>query len=548
MKITIAQLNPVVGDIGGNLGRIHDALDASKPDKPDLLVLTELFLTGYPPRDLLNRGWFIDKVLSAVEDLVEQSKQHPETGILVGAPLPTKGKKGIGLHNSAILIHNGRIVFQQNKVLLPTYDVFDEARYFDAASSVGTVEFKGEVLGISICEDAWTDPELRPHREYHADPIEELSKQGATLLINISASPFSVGKDTIRHKIVSNRSKKHGVPFVLANQIGANDELIFDGRSMCTDRLGNLIGICPSFEEHIETFDTATPGGLAFEPEDEIVSVHKGLVLGVRDYLRKCGFSKAVVGLSGGIDSAVTCALAAEAIGPENVLGVTMPSMFSSPESGKLASELAENLGIDFKEIPIASTYEAYVDILGEHLKRGDEISVTLENIQARIRGNILMALSNEYGYLVLSTGNKSELAVGYCTLYGDMSGGLAVLSDVPKTMVFKLARYVNRNGESIPVKTITRAPSAELKHNQTDQDTLPPYDVLDDILRFYIDDGESKEEIAERGFDLGTVDWVVQRVIRNEYKRRQAAPGLRVTSKAFGMGWRMPIAAEYED
>lgn len=545
MRIAIAQLNPVVGDIEGNLARIGDVLSKNSSD---LVIFPELFLVGYPPRDLLERSGFIDKVQEAVQRLVEISAEHPKTGILIGVPMPTKREVGRGLYNSAILIYQGEIPANQPKSLLPTYDVFDEARYFDSAPEVNPVSFKGEKLGISICEDAWNDPELQLRHHYSYDPISDLVKKGATILINISASPFYIGKEEIRYRIIQDHVKKHQVPFVFVNQVGANDELIFDGRSMCVDRNGQPIEIFPSFEEQIKTIDTnasGTPG--LYTPQDKIESVYEALVLGIRDYIKKCGFAKAVIGLSGGIDSAITCCLAKEAIGSENVLGVSMPSPYSSKESTESAQKLARNLNIRYKTIPISRIYGSYLQSLMEPLKMGAEVDITLENIQARIRGNILMAISNKFGHLVLSTGNKSELAVGYCTLYGDMTGGLAVISDVPKTMVYKLAHYINRESEVIPEEIITRPPSAELKPDQKDQDTLPPYDLLDQILHYYVDERYSQQEILNLNFEPATVKWVIQAVNKNEYKRRQAAPGLKVTTKAFGIGRRMPIAARYE-
>jgi len=435
----------------------------------------------------------------------------------------------------------------QHKSLLPTYDVFDEARYFDPAPEINTVSFRGEKLGISICEDVWNDPELCPRRNYTFDPIEVLAKKGSTIFINLSASPFYAGKEEIRFHIVQNHAKRHRTPFVYVNQIGANDDLIFDGRSMCVDVNGAPIEIFPFFKEEIRSIDMTLSGkpGL-YVPKERFESVYEALILGIRDYMRKCGFSKAVVGLSGGIDSSVTCCLAKEALGSENVLGVSMPGHYSSRGSVEDARRLVKNLGIKFEVIPISSMYSSYLESLKERFK-GKEPDIAEENIQARIRGNILMALSNKFGYLVLSTGNKSELAVGYCTLYGDMSGGLAVISDVPKTMVYELAHYINRKSEVIPKEIIEKVPSAELKPVQKDQDTLPPYDVLDRILHYYVDEGYSIKDMLTLNFDPETVKWVVQAVDRNEYKRRQAAPGLKVTTKAFGVGRRMPIAAKYE-
>ena len=547
MIVTIAQLNPIIGDIKGNLKKIVDTLSQCKHDSPDLVVFPELYIVGYPPRDLLDRKWFIKNSQKAVRELISISTEYPQTGILVGAPQPTKKQTGRGIYNSALLIYQGKILISQNKTLLPTYDVFDEARYFDAATEIQVVSFKDKTIGISICEDAWNDPELWPKRFYPFDPQEILAKKGASVFINISASPFHLGKEKVRFRICQNHAKKHHIPFIFVNQVGGNDELIFDGRSMCIDKNGIPIVILPSFKEQIKTIDISRPGiPNLYKPQNIIESVYEALLLGLRDYIRKCGFSKVVIGLSGGIDSAVVCFLAKEAIGSKNVLGITMPGPFSSKGSVVDSKKLANNLGIQIKEISISSIYNSSVNLLKKHLKIGDEVDVTLENIQARIRGNILMAVSNKFGHLVLSTGNKSELAVGYCTLYGDMTGGLSVISDVPKTMVYKLAQYINKTDEVIPRDIIEKLPSAELKPDQKDQDTLPPYDILDSILHYYIDEGYSLNEILELNFDSDLVNWVIKAVDRNEYKRRQAAPGLKVTPKAFGIGRRMPIAARY--
>jgi NAD+ synthase (glutamine-hydrolysing) len=547
MKITIAQLNPVVGDMPGNLKKIVNTLYLCGKDSTDLVVFPELVITGYPPRDLLERPWFIDRSRKAIEELIGISKEYPQIGIIIGAPLPTEKDTGRGLHNSALLIHRGKILLSQHKSLLPTYDVFDEARYFDSGMANRVVRFKGEKLGISICEDAWNDPQLWLRRQYPYDPVEVLARRGATVLINISASPFYLGKDEIRYRIIRNHAKKHGIPFLFVNQVGGNDELIFDGRSLCMDKTGRIIEAFPSFEEHIQTVDISKTGkSLRYKPQGKMESLHQALILGIRDYFKKCGFSKAVLGLSGGIDSAVACCLAQEALGSQNVLGISMPGPYSSKGSVEDSRKLAQNLGVQFRVVPISSIYSSYLDALKEQFK-GKEFDITEENIQARVRGNILMAFSNKFSYLVLSTGNKSELAVGYCTLYGDMSGGLAVISDVPKTMVYHLAEYLNRDSEVIPKETIKKPPSAELKPNQRDQDTLPPYEVLDQILDLYLDKGYSYQQIVKQNFDPDMVKWVLRAVNANEYKRRQAVPGLKVTSKAFGMGRRMPIAAKYD-
>ena len=550
MKITIVQPNPTVGDFEGNVAKIGEALARAGDGTTDLVVFPELFITGYPPRDFLETGWFRDRTERAVGEVLALSRGHPRTGILAGAPRPTGKVTGRGLYNSALLISDGRILFTQQKSLLPTYDVFDEARYFDPAPSVGVARFGGEVLGISICEDAWNVPGPGPAQHYPDDPQAVLAGKGATVLINISASPFHVGKDAVRYGIFHTIAEKHHVPVIFVNQVGGNDELVFDGRSMVFDGHGNLAAVLPAFREGELTVDLDRLPVLSHRhrPPDETESLYRALVLGLRDYVRKCGFSSVVVGLSGGVDSAVVACLAREAVGPENVLGVTMPGPYSSPGSVTDSAALARNLGIRLSEIPITPVYESYRETLAGHLERPGEVNVTLENVQARIRGNLLMALSNESGHLVLSTGNKSELAVGYCTLYGDMSGGLAVISDVSKTLVYRLAWYINRDGMVIPQAVLEKPPSAELRPGQKDEDSLPPYEVLDPILHLYIDENRSAEEIAREGFDPATVRWVVRTVDRNEYKRRQAAPGLKVTAKAFGMGRRMPIAARYQD
>ncbi|MFW6119811.1 MAG: NAD+ synthase [Petrotogales bacterium] len=548
MKVTIAQLNPVVGDIAGNLKKIKETLAGCSKHSPDLVVFPELFLVGYPPRDLLERSSFIDNVKQAIHNLVKHSTKYPHTGILVGAPISTGKNIGRGLYNSALLIYQGNLVSKHHKSLLPSYDVFDETRYFDSVSETHVIPFKEEKLGISICEDSWNDPELWPKRYYPYDPQEILARKGATIFINISASPFHIGKEEIRFRILHNHSQKHGIPFIYVNQVGGNDELIFDGRSMCLDKHGKSIEILPSFQEHVQTIDTNRPGILdVYTPQEKVASIYNALILGLRDYTRKCGFSKVIIGLSGGIDSAVACYLASQAIGSENVLGVTMPGPYSSPGSVNDSRKLAENLDVRLQVIPISQIYNSYLTSLEEHLDVGGDVDVTMENIQARIRGNILMALSNKLGYLVLSCGNKSEIAVGYCTLYGDMTGGLTVLSDVPKTMVYELACYINRKSEIIPKAILEKTPSAELKPDQTDQDALPPYDILDEILKYYVDEGYSSQDILDLNFDPDIVEWVTKAVNQNEYKRRQAAPGLKVTPKAFGVGRRMPIAARYD-
>ncbi|MFW5979348.1 MAG: NAD+ synthase [Halanaerobium sp.] len=543
MKVKIAQLNPIIGDIEGNLNMLQQTVSELEKET-DLVVFSELFLTGYPPRDLLIKPWFIRKIKAALSKIKKISRKM-EAGILLGIPLPTQKKYGRGLYNSAILIYQGEIIYKQHKSLLPTYDVFDEARYFDSAEEIGIVKFKGEKLGISICEDMWNVEERWQQKRYSRNPIEQLAAKGATVLINISASPFNIGKDKTRYKIIKNHVQKYKLPFIMINQVGSNDELIFDGSSLVVNQSGRVIKKLNSFSEDIKTVDLKTKKCQEYNTLAEIESLYQALVLGIRDYLDKCGFKKAVIGLSGGIDSSVSCCLAKAALGKENVLAVTMPGPYSSAGSVEDSKILTNNLGIKLKEISISEIYNSYLSVL-ENDFQDTEMGVAEENIQARIRGDILMAYSNKFGHLVLSPGNKSELAVGYCTLYGDMSGGLSIISDVPKTMVYQLAEYINSREEIIPQSILDKAPSAELRPEQKDEDSLPPYEILDQILYYYIEEGYSTSEIVELDFDSQTVRKVIQLVDRNEYKRRQAAPGLKVTSKAFGMGRRMPIAAEF--
>jgi NAD+ synthase (glutamine-hydrolysing) len=546
MKITLAQINTVVGDISGNLRRVTDTVGTVAPSGTDLVVFPEMCLSGYPPKDLVERGVFIDQSAAALGSVEELSRSFPDTGIVVGLPKRAPGG-GKGVVNVAALVYGGKTVFVQHKSLLPTYDVFDEARNFDPAETIGTVEFKGETLGLTICEDAWNDPELFSHRPYDVDPVGLLAGKGASILINISASPFTVGKEEFRYELVRHHATRYGVPFVMVNQVGGNDELVFDGRSYCVGAGGELLAALPMFEEAVTTVDTEAGGEtLRFAAMDETESIYRALVLGTRDYFDKCGFDRAMVGLSGGIDSAVTLAIAADALGGKNLTAVTMPSPFSSTGSVVDSKTVAGNLGVRLDVLPIGGLMDAYNETLAG-VYADDDTGVAAENVQARIRGNLLMAYSNAYGGLVLATGNKTELAVGYCTLYGDMSGGLAVLSDVPKKTVYRLAEFINRDSEIIPGSIITKAPSAELRPDQKDQDTLPPYHTLDSILDLYIEEGLSVPDIVERGFDGATVRWVVERVRKNEYKRKQAPPGLKVTSKAFGVGRRFPIAARYD-
>jgi NAD+ synthase (glutamine-hydrolysing) len=546
MKIAIAQLNPVVGDIGRNSSRIINCA-AELSRRAELVVFPELVVTGYPPRDLLDFEWFRSEVRGAVERIARSTESLRGCGVLFGSPVVGARGRERCLYNCAVLAVDGRIVYSQAKTLLPTYDVFDEARYFAPADAVATTPYRGEVLGISICEDAWTDPELNGGKAPSArNPIADIAAQGATMMVNISASPFEQGKEEIRYELLRGHALRYGMPFVYVNQVGGNDDVLFDGRSMVFSGDGKLLALGPSFREWTEVVDVSPASeGMIYRPQERIESIHDALVMGLRDYVHKCGFTKVVIGLSGGIDSALTCCLAVEALGPENVLGITMPSQYSSRGSVEDSEKLASHLGIEFRIVPIAGIHTAYLEALKDAFA-GTGSGIAEENIQARIRGNIWMAFANKFGHLALTAGNKSELAVGYCTLYGDMSGALCVLGDVYKTQVYELARYVNRGGEIIPSAIIDKAPSAELRPGQVDQDTLPPYPILDSILYNYIECGLSPSQIIDKGFDSDTVYWVVKAVCRSEYKRRQAAPGLKVSSKAFGVGRRMPIAARY--
>ncbi len=545
MRVTLVQVDPKVGDIEGNVKKLRRVIETIPQQSTDLVIFSELFLTGYPPMDLLEKDWFMDEVKQGMDEIKAISRSRDDLGILLGCPLPTGSMVGKKLFNSAILFDKGSILVYAGKSLLPTYDVFDEARYFSPFPEVVTLSFRGETLGISICEDAWNDPLFWPEGGmYERDPIQELVDKGATLIVNLSASPFSVGKIKARYDLLRGHVRRNGLPFIYVNQVGANDELVFDGTSMALDGKGNPLAVLPSFEEGLVTVDTHSSGSPEVFPViNEIQNVYHALVLGIKDYLSKCGFSKVIVGLSGGIDSALTCALAVQALGADNVLGISMPSPYSSSGSVEDSRTLSKNLGMDFKVIPITDIFNSMLATLDRDLE-GPGRPLAQENIQARIRGNILMAISNASGSLVLSTGNKSEMSVGYCTLYGDMSGGLSVLADVPKIMVYDLARFINSSSEVIPFEIIEKIPSAELRPDQKDSDTLPPYPVLDKIIHLYVEENCSLSEIVEKGFEKETVLWVIRAISRSEYKRKQAAPGLKVTSKAFGIGRRIPIAA----
>ncbi len=543
MKIAMAQINTTVGDVKGNRGRVIHEMERARVLGADLAVFPELCITGYPPRDLLGLHGFVDANRQAVQDIAARTDTM---GVVVGFVDRNSRGEGKEFYNAAALLAEGRIQAIVHKTLLPTYDVFDEDRYFERNDETRLVSFKGRTLGISICEDAWNSQDFWPKPLYSTDPIRDQVQGGADLLINISASPFEIEKPKFRYLMLLNHVRRHHVPLLYLNLTGGNDDLVFDGNSLMLGRRGNIIAQGKSFEEDLLIVDPDLDLNREYCEGDPVGNLFRALVTGTRDYAFKCGFRSAVLGLSGGIDSAVTACIAAEALSPANVIGVSMPSVYSASESLDDARTLAGNLGIRFEVISIQQVFQEFRRALSG-VFAGVAEDTTEENLQARIRGNLLMALSNKFGHLVLSTGNKSELGVGYCTLYGDMAGGLAVISDVPKTGVYDLAAHINRHQEIIPGRTLRRAPTAELRPNQTDQDSLPEYDVLDGILRLRVEDQMSVEEIAARGYDPAMVREVVKMIHRSEYKRRQAAPGLKVTSRAFGTGRRIPIAARLD-
>ncbi len=541
MNPGIAQINTTVGDFAGNTDKILHAYRELVKKGADFVVTPELAVCGYPPMDLVFRSGFIAAAERHVNALAADTGNVP---LIVGTVEPNTARHGRPCRNSAVVLQNGRRVATAHKSLLPTYDVFDEGRYFEPAETVGVVEIAGHKAGITICEDLWTADYL-PRDYYGRSPVDELKTAGIGLLLNLSASPFEAGKPARRRAMLGGIAKNLGVPLVYANLVGGDDQLVFDGHSLVFDRDGSVAAQLAGFREENALVTIPSPDGIAIAPDDDVRDVHEALVIGLRDYLAKCGFKQVVIGLSGGIDSAVTAALAVAALGKENVLGVTMPGPYSSRGSVDDSLALARNLGIECHTVPIGGGYEAMEKQMAG-VFAGQKPDITEENLQARLRGLTLMAISNKFNRMVISTGNKSEMAVGYCTIYGDMAGGLALLSDVPKTMVYALARHINRHDEIIPHSTIEKAPSAELRADQKDQDTLPPYDVLDEILRLYVEEQLTAAEIAERGFDAEIVRWVTHKVDTNEYKRQQAAPGIKVTSKAFGIGRRVPIAQKF--
>ncbi len=553
MKIRIAQLNPIVGDIDGNRDKILKALTEAENAGAGLLILPELCLLGYPPMDLLERHYFREYVYESNHEIVEKTG---DTALLFGSITSHEDLSGRRMYNSAILAWNGGVVATVHKTLLPTYDVFDEYRYFEPNRIFDPVDFRGVKLGITICEDIWSHENEFQYHTYDIDPARNLKELGAEILINISASPFTQRKPELRLQMLKNHVERVGIPILYANQVGANTEIIFDGDSMGLNRDGNLIERADLFnEDYIDVdFDPPTGELKPVSGRDQKLPGHENrlfsaLKMGLHDYVSKAGLGdKVVLGLSGGIDSALTAVIAAEALGPGNVVGVTMPSHFSSGGSVTDSEKLAKNLGIQFLQFPIKEIYDAYIDIL-EPVFKDTEFNVAEENIQSRARGVLLMALSNKFGYMLLNTGNKSELSVGYCTLYGDMAGGLSVISDLYKNEVYQLSLWLNEHyygREVIPGSILTKPPSAELRPDQKDSDSLPDYEILDGILRSYVEEQLSPAQITRQGFNQEIVQWVVRAVDRNEYKRRQAPPGLRVSPKAYGGGRRIPIVQRW--
>jgi NAD+ synthase/NAD+ synthase (glutamine-hydrolysing) len=545
VKIALGQINPTVGDFSGNAAKIIQFSQQARAAGAGLILFPELSVCGYPPRDLVERPSFVARNRESIEKIAAETSG---IAVICGVVTPAKAETGKSVMNSAALLRDGRIEFIQSKMLLPTYDVFDEARNFAPARTQQLFGFCGRQMALTICEDAWNDKHFWNRRLYGVDPVEELVRAGGNVVLNISASPFWLGKRELRRDMLASIAQHHNVPVAMVNQVGGNDSLLFDGSSLVLAPDGSVIAQGKSFVEDLVYFDSQSLGGEIHEQiAGEEASAFEALVLGTSDYVRKCGFQRVIIGLSGGIDSALTAAIAVDALGAENVIGVGMPGPYSSPGSINDARQLAVNLGIRFELLSINEIYEASRKALAP-VFAGMKPDVTEENIQSRSRGLLLMSLSNKFGALVLSTGNKSELAVGYCTLYGDMVGGLAVISDVPKTLVYRISAYVNSRRPVIPQATMDKAPSAELRPDQKDSDSLPPYDVLDAILEAYVEETRSAEQIAvAHDFDLDLVKRVIRMVERSEYKRQQAAPGIKISAKAFGYGRRFPIAAKSE-
>jgi NAD+ synthase (glutamine-hydrolysing) len=545
VRIVLGQINTTVGDFLGNSAKIIEYAQRARSTGADLILFPELSICGYPPRDLVERPWFVERNRESAELIARETQG---IAVICGLVTPAKSSTGKSVLNSAALLRDGKIAFIQSKRLLPTYDVFDEMRNFAPADHQQLIALDGDPMALTICEDAWNDKHFWDRRLYGVDPVEELIGAGGKILLNISASPFYLHKRELRRDMLAAIARNYRVPVVFVNQIGGNDSLVFDGSSMVLGPDGRVIAQAKSFEEDFLCVDTETlTGDMHPQVEGEEASAYAALVLGTRDYVRKCGFQRVVLGLSGGIDSALTTCVAVDALGRENVIGIGMPGPYSSQGSIGDSAELAKNLGIPFEVIPIGGIFDSYLESL-QPVFAGRKADVTEENVQARIRGSLMMAISNKFGALLLTTGNKSEIGVGYCTLYGDMCGGLAVISDVPKTLVYRLARYVNSRARVIPESTIEKPPSAELRPDQKDSDSLPPYEVLDTILEAYVEDNESTETIAAKhGYDLQLVRNVTRMVDKSEYKRQQAAPGIKISEKAFGFGRRYPIAARTE-
>src|SRR5690348_4399531 len=543
MKIALCQLNPTVGDFSGNSARIVAMASDAKARGADLAVFSELCVCGYLPQDLLERPAFLERNRATVAHLADKTPLP----ILVGYAARTNSSNGKSAWNAAALLAEGRVAFEQHKMLLPTYDVFDESRYFQPAPGQQVFAFGGEKLGITICEDIWNDKTFWAKPLYETDPVIDLVAQGAGIILNISASPYTIEKRALRFEMLRVLARSHQRPLVYVNQVGGNDTLVFDGSSVALSADGRILAQARAFEEDLVLFDTATgKGDIRPQPADETSLALQALVTGTRDYVHKCGFQKTLVGLSGGVDSSVVACIAVAALGKENVTGISMPGPYSSEGSIRDARQLASNLGIELIVLPVTHIVDAYRKALADVFSECAE-DATEENLQARIRGNMLMAISNKFGALVLSTGNKSEIGVGYCTLYGDMAGGLAVISDVPKTMVYELARLINRERELVPRSTIEKPPSAELRPNQTDQDTLPPYELLDRVLKAYVEEVRTPEEIAAHfGYPLDLGRKIAQNVDHSEYKHKQAATGIKITSRAFGFGRPFPIAQKF--
>lgn len=547
MKIALAQINPTIGNFKHNTEKMMGFIDKAKGLSCDLVVFSELVISGYPPRDLLERRDFVTHNLDCLRRLVASVAG---IGVICGFVGENPDEEGNPLYNSAVLFDGGEILHRSDKRLLPDYDVFDERRYFEPGTQWSPFSYRGSMIGLTICEDIWNDSDFFPRafsrRIYPLDPVAGMIKEGADIIINLSASPFYAGKSEFRWDMLGSIARKYGVPVLYVNQVGGNDSVLFDGGSMAFDSSGEMAARAQDFEEDMVLFDTdSQQGDLHPMSETEPESILKALVMGTKDYVRKCGFDRAVVGLSGGIDSALTACIAVRALGKENVMAVFMPSEYTSQANFEDTTLLARNLGIELTRVPISGIFQKFLQDLPA-LFKDVATEVSGQNIQARIRGTLLMAFCNKLGALLLSTGNKSELAVGYCTLYGDMSGGLAVISDVPKAMVYELARLINRGQEIIPARILQKPPSAELKPGQVDQDDLPPYELVDGISKAYIEENKGPDEIVAMGFDPAVVKEIICRIDRTEYKRHQAPPGLKVTTKSFGYGRRYPIAQKY--